>query len=30
MGIGYNGGGKGVIERHACCTKDYIGYVLVL
>ena len=24
MGIGYNWGGKGVIERRACCTKDYI------
>jgi len=25
MGIGFNGGGKGVIERRAGRTKGYIG-----
>jgi len=30
MGVGYNGGGKVVIERRAGRTKDYIGCVLIL
>lgn len=28
MGIGYNGGGKGVIEWHAGRTKDYIIIII--
>jgi len=30
MGIGYNRGGKGVIERRADRTKFYIGCMLIL